>query len=77
MSLNDLAVSGLLEIENVQGAGRAGDDVGCFLQALGEAALLEESGDSSERSNIGARGQKFNEFTTGGKGGLAQNGCRL
>jgi len=70
-------VRGLLEIENVEGPGRAGDDVGSLLHALGEAALLQESGDSAERRNVGARGQKFNEFTTGGKGGLAHNGCRL
>ena len=66
VGLQDFAVSGLFEIENVEGAGRAGDDVGCFLHALGEAALLEEGGDSAERRNVGAGGQKFDEFTTGG-----------
>ena len=77
MALHDLAVSSLLEIENVEGAGRAGDDVGSFLHALGEAALLEESGDSAERRNVRACGQKFNKFTTGSRGGLAHDGCRL
>ena len=59
-------MSGLFKIENVEGAGGAGDDVGSFLHALGEAGLLEESGDSPERRNVGACGQKFNKFTTGG-----------
>ncbi len=65
MALHNLAVSSLLEIENVEGACRAGNDVGSFLHALGEAALLEESGDSAERRNVGARGQKLNKFATG------------
>ena len=54
MAIANLAVSGLLEIENIEGAGRAGNDVGSFLHALGEAALLEEGSDSAERRNVRA-----------------------
>ena len=66
VALQNFPVGGLLEIENVEGAGRAGDDVGGFLHALSEAGLLEERGDSPERCDIGARCQEFDEFTTGG-----------
>ena len=60
-----LAVSGLLEIEDVEGFGRVCNDVGSFLGVLGEGALLEEGGDSAERSDIGAGGQKLQKFATG------------
>src|SRR5580700_6756976 len=81
MAIPDLAVSGLLEIENIEGVGRSGNDVGSggtFLRdslagglgrglggCLGQGALLEESGDSAAGSNIGACGHEFHKFTTG------------
>ena len=77
VALPDLAVRGLLEIENVEGAGRAGDDVGGLLRALREAGLFEIGGDSAERRNVWAGGQKFDEFTSCFGGGWAHDGCRL
>ena len=44
----------------------SGNDVGSRLGVLREGALLEEGGDAAERGDIGARGQKFQKFTTGG-----------
>ena len=77
VALHDFAVSGFLEIENVESAGRAGDYIGGFLHALGEAASLKESGDAAERRDIGTSGQKFNELTPCGGGRLFHDGCRL
>src|SRR4029077_2921787 len=58
----DLAMSGLLEIEDVDGAGRVSNDVGSFLGVLGEGSLTDDGGDSAERSHIRACGQKLEKF---------------
>ncbi len=72
MAVADLAVRGLLEIENVEGFGRRGDHIGSSRgfrsDCLSQAALLEESSDSAERGNIRAGGQKFKKFATSRRG---------
>jgi hypothetical protein len=56
MTLHDFAVGGLLEIENIECTGRAGDYVGSFLRALCEAVSLKERGHSAKRRDVGAGG---------------------
>jgi hypothetical protein len=58
-------VSRFLEIENVEGFTRAGNDAGNFLGVLREALLFEEGRDSAKRSNIRTGSHKFQKFTTG------------
>ena len=59
MAIADLAVSGLLEIKNVECFTRACDDAGRLLCVLREASLFEESRDSAKRCNIRTCSQKF------------------
>ena len=70
MTGQDLAVSGLLEIKNVEGLRRICNDLGPLLGALCEGALSKEGADSAKRSDIRARSQKLEKFSTGGQGGL-------
>ena len=74
MTRQDVVVSDVLEIEDVEGVGRVSHKVGGFLGALGEGALLDESGDSAERGNIGACGKKPEKFAAGGGGGIVHHG---
>ena len=62
----DLAVSGLLEIEDVERLRRVGDDFGSCAGVLGQAAPLEECGYSAKRSDVRAGGQKLQKFAAGG-----------
>src|SRR5580692_458370 len=73
----DLAASGLLEIEDVEGLGWASDDFGGLLGILGESTWPHERSDSAESSYVGARGQKLEKFATGGEGGQTHDGWLL
>lgn|SRR6516162_7251891 len=76
MTGHDLAVSGLLKIENVKSIRWAADDFGRLLGLLRQANSFEERGDAAKRGDIGACGQKFQKLTTGGERGygLCHNG---
>jgi hypothetical protein len=74
MAGHDLAVSGFLEIKGVERLSRTGNDVGGLRGVLREDPSFEKGHDFSERSNIGAWGQKFQKFTTGLG---AELGCRM
>jgi hypothetical protein len=53
MASPDRPVSGLLEIEDIEGLGRIGDDLRIRMAGLCKAALPAESSDSTESSEIG------------------------
>ncbi len=73
----DLVVSDLFEIEDIQGVGRATNKVGRFRGLLGGRALLEEAGQSAERGDIGAGGQKLEKFAPGRGGGMVLHSLRI
>src|SRR6266550_3085523 len=79
VSLYDSAVSGFLKIKDVQRLGRVGNDVGSSRRVLGQHISLEVSGDSPERSDVGAGCKKFEKFPASGRGcsGVSHDSCRL
>jgi hypothetical protein len=66
MTAHDLAVSGFLEIKDVERLSLTGNDAGSLRGVLREDPSFEKGHDFTERSNIGAWGQKFQKFTTAG-----------
>src|ERR1700732_4776114 len=66
MSLYDSAVSGLLEIKNVERLGRVGNDVGSCRRVLGQHISLEVRGAPPESSNVWTRRKKFEKFPPSG-----------
>ena len=67
-------MSDLLEIEDVEGVGWVSNEIGGFLGALSEGALLDEGANAAERGNIRACGQELEKFAAGSGGRIAHHG---